>query len=465
MDSKKAFSLIKSGGVDFVDFKFVDLRGVWQHMTIPGREFTADNIKKGYGFDGSSIRGFQSIFESDMLLKPDVDTLFLDPFFGKTLSVICDVYDPATGEHFEKDPRWTAKKAEAYLKNTKIGDISYWGPELEFFVFEKLSYHLSPHYSDVWISSAEFGEQNVEVNDGYPIAAKAGYFPVPPHDKFQSFRSEIVKVLEDLGVEIEVHHHEVATGGQAEIDMRYDSLVRMADKVMTYKYVVRNLAKKYGMTACFLPKPIYGDNGSGMHIHQSIFKRDRNVFYDPKGYGELSNEALYYIGGLLSNIKTILGITNSTVNSYRRLVPHFEAPTSIAYSKRNRSAAVRIPMYYKRAEKTKRLEFRCPDPVCNPYLAFAVQLVMGLSGVEKKLDPTKLGFGPYDENIWENKDIQQTPKSLFETLDALEKDRTLGKSGVFNKDLIKSYLEVKREEATQSLLYPTPADFWFYGDI
>lgn len=465
MDTRKAFSLIKNGSVDFIDLKFVDLRGVWQHMTIPAREFTNDNIKKGYGFDGSSIRGFQSIYESDMLLKPDILTLFLDPFFEKTLSVICDIDDPTTNNHFEKDPRWTAKKAEDYLKKTKIGDVSYWGPELEFFVFERLNYHLSPHFSDVFISSAEFGDPNIEVNDGYPIPPKLGYFPVPPYDKFQAFRSEMVKILESIGVAIEVHHHEVATGGQAEIDMRYNSLLRMADQVMIYKYVARNLAKKYGMVACFLPKPIYGDNGSGMHTHQSIFKRGKNVFYDPKGYGEVSKEAMFYIGGLLSNIRTILGITNSTINSYRRLVPHFEAPTSIAFSQRNRSAAVRIPMYFTKAEKTKRLEFRCPDPVCNPYLSFSAQLVMGLSGIEEKLDPKKLGYGPYDENIWENVSVEQTPKSLFESLDSLEKDKVLIKSGVFSKELIESYLALKREEATQSLLYPTPADFCFYADI
>lgn len=462
---RKVFSFIKSGGVDFVDLRFCDLRGVWQHMTIPGHAFNQKEIEKGYGFDGSSIRGFQSIYESDMLLKPDIDTLFLDPFFEKTASVICDIYDPDTKGRFEKDPRWIAKKAEHYVIKSGVGDISYWGPELEFFVFEKIEYVLTPHLSKISIIDPEFGEASIETNDGYPIAAKAGYFPVPPQDKFQTFRSEMVRILETIGVAIEVHHHEVATGGQAEIDMRYDSLTKMADKVMIYKYVARNLAKKYGMTACFLPKPIYGDNGSGMHTHQSIFKKGKNIFYDPAGYGELSKQALNYIAGLLSNVVALLGITNPTVNSYRRLVPHFEAPTSIAYSKRNRSAAIRIPMYFSKDEKSKRIEFRCPDPACNPYLSFAAQLVSGIEGIKEKSNPNTLGFGPFDENIWENKSIKQTPNSLFETLAALKKDRILIKSGVFSKELIESYLSVKEEEATQSLLYPTPADFWFYGDI
>ncbi len=465
MDIKKAFAMIKSGTIDFVDLKFVDLRGVWQHMTIPSHEFTENNIRKGYGFDGSSIRGFQSIFESDMLLKADADTLFPDPFYAKTLSVICDVFDPTTRDHFEKDPRWTAKKAESYLVKTKIGDTSYWGPELEFFIFDKLEYALTPHLANVLIKSSEFGETEEYGNDGYPIPSKTGYFPVPPQDKLQVFRSEMVTILESIGLTIEFHHHEVATGGQVEIDIRYDTLTKMADNVMIYKYVARNLAKKYGMTACFLPKPIYGDNGSGMHTHQSIFKRGKNVFYDAKGYAEFSKEGLSYIAGLLSNIPVILGITNPTVNSYRRLVPHFEAPTSIAYSKRNRSAAARIPMYFSKEEKSKRVEFRCPDPACNPYLSFSAQLVSGLEGMIKKSDPEKMGFGPFDENIWEDKKIKQTPNNLYETLDALKNDTLLIKSGVFNKDLIDSYLQVKYDEATQSLLYPTPADFWFYADI
>lgn len=453
---------MKSGEITDIDLKCTDLRGTWQHMTLMAREFTMDSVKKGIGFDGSSIKGFMEIHESDMLLKPDLTTLFIDPFFPKTLSVICDIYNPDTGAQFEKDPRYTAQKAEEYLKKLKIGDISYWGPELEFFVFDYLDYHISPYNSGIMIGQQEIDE---EEGDGYKILPKSGYFPIPPFDTLQIFRSEMAQILESLGIEVEVHHHEVAAGGQVEIDLRYDTLVRMADKVMIYKYVARNLAKRYGMTACFLPKPIYGDNGSGMHTHQSIFKNGKNIFFDPKGYGELSRDALSYTAGLLSHIEAILGITNPTVNSYRRLVPHFEAPTSIAFSKGNRSAAIRTPMYFRNEEKAKRIEFRCPDPTCNPYLSFAAQLVGGLQGLKEKLDPKKLGFGPFDENIWEKTDVRQTPTSLFETLAALKFDKTFASSGVFDQSLLDSYITVKTDEARLNLMYPTPADYWFYADI
>ncbi len=465
MDPKKAFALIKSSDIQFVDLRFIDLRGVWQHMTLTAHEFSMQGIEKGYGFDGSSIKGFCSIFESDMLLRPDLATLFIDPFFEKTLVCICDVYNPGDAGPFERDPRFTAKKAEIYLKKTGIGDVSYWGPEIEFFVLNKLSVHLGSHDSYIKIRSDEIPDFPDEESDGSKILPKTGYFPVPPQDKLQVFRSEMTSILESIGVPIEVHHHEVATAGQVEIDMRFDSLVNMADKVMKYKYVARNLAKKYGMHATFLPKPIFGDNGSGMHTNQSIFKNGKNVFFDPKGYGELSKSALSYLAALLTNIRTLLAITNPTLNSYRRLVPHFEAPTAIAFSKRNRSAAIRIPVYYKNMEKGKRLEFRCPDPAANPYLAFPALLVFGIDGIKKKLDPVKLGFGPYDENIWEKGSLKQTPHTLFETLESLNKDKILVESGVFAASLIKNYLEVKNLEMQQSLLYPTPADFWFNGDI
>ncbi len=464
IDLKTALSMIKSGEIVFVDLKFVDMRGAWQHFTITAHEFTETTIEKGFGFDGSSIKGFQSIYESDMLLKADTDTLFVDPFFEKTLSCTCDVYDPISRKPFEKDPRYTAKKAEAYLKKSGIGDVSYWGPEVEFFIFDKMSYSLSPYASYFDLSSQDFVEGEVE-DDGFRILPKGGYFPVPPFDKLQIIRSEIVSVLESLGIAVEVHHHEVATGGQVEIDLRYDTLLRMADKVMMYKYVVRNVGKKYGMCISFLPKPIYGDNGSGMHTHQSIFKGGKNIFFDPKGYGELSKDALAYTAGLLSNIQSVLAITNPTVNSYRRLVPHFEAPTSIAFSARNRSAAIRTPMYFMNEEKSKRIEFRCPDPTCNPYLSFSAQLVSGLAGIKQKMDPTKMGFGPFDENIWEKSDVKQTPASLLDTLAALKADKTLAASGVFAPELLESYHEVKLEEARASLMYPTPADYWFYSDI
>lgn len=470
MINKKTLSTLIAGEVDFVDLKFVDLRGVWQHMSVPAHEFTDENVKKGFGFDGSSIKGFSTIFESDMLLMPDVDTIFVDPFFEKTLSVICDVYDPDTGKAFPKDPRSTAKKAEEYLRKSGVADTSYWGPEIEFFVFDKLVVNLSPYQSYINIENKElpFTTTWQQENDPYKILNKTGYFPVPPFDKLQNFRSEMVKILEELGISIEVHHHEVASGGQLEIDMRYDSLVAMADKVMIYKYVARNLAAKYGLYACFLPKPIYGDNGSGMHTHQSLFKDGNNLFFDPEGkdsYAELSKIGLSYTAGLLSNIGVILALSNPTLNSYRRLVPHFEAPTAVAFSKRNRSACVRIPMYYKNEEKAKRIEFRVPDPTCNPYLAFAAELIFGIGGIEKKLDPQKLGYGPFEQNVWELSKVEQTPNNFFEILENLRKDKVLVKSGVFDESLIESFIEVKRDEAIQTLLYPTPADFWFYSDI
>jgi glutamine synthetase len=465
IDSKIAFQQLKTGEIKFVDLRFIDVRGVWQHMTMTAREFSPENVKKGFGFDGSSIKGFCTIYESDMLLMPDTETFFMDPFFESTLVAICDVYDPLTRKPFERDPRYTARKAEDYLRKSGIGDVSYWGPEIEFFVLDKLQVQLSPYNSSVNIESAEIPEWPIEEHDGYKILTKAGYFPVPPHDKLQAFRSEMVLILESIGVQIEVHHHEVATAGQVEIDMRYDSLLTMADKVMKYKYVARNLAKKYGMHVTFLPKPIYGDNGSGMHTHQSVFKEGKNTFYDPKGYAELSKTGLSYAAGVLSNIRTLLAVTNPTVSSYRRLVPHFEAPTSIAFSKRNRSAAIRVPMYFSKEEKSKRLEFRCPDPTTNPYLSFSACLVFGLDGVKKKLDPEKLGFGPFEENIWDKKRVKQTPNTLSETLEYLSKDKILSESGVFAQSLLDNYIEIKTEEMRQNLLYPTPADFWFYGDL
>jgi len=465
IDSKKAFTLLNSGAITFVDLRFIDIRGVWQHMTLTGHEFTPENVKKGFGFDGSSIKGFCTIYESDMILRPDLTTLFLDPFYEKTLVVICDVYDPLTLEPYERDPRYTARKAEAYVKKSGVGTVSYWGPELEFFVFDKLFVNLTPYNSSVEIQSQEIAQWPTEESDGYKILPKAGYFPVPPHDKLQAFRSEMVTILESIGVTIEVHHHEVAAGGQVEVDVRYDTLLTMADKIMKYKYVARSLAKKYGLHVSFLPKPIYGDNGSGMHTHQSIFKSGKNTFYDPKGYAQLSKTGLSYAAGLLSHIHPLLAITNPTVNSYRRLVPHFEAPTSIAFSKRNRSAAVRIPMYFQNDEKSKRLEFRCPDPTTNPYLSFSAQLVYGIDGVKKKLDPTKLGFGPFEENIWDKGNVEQTPGSLFETLEYLKKDTALVASGVFAKSLLENYIELKTDEMRLNQLYPTPADFWMYGDI
>lgn len=469
IDAKSVFSLIKSGDIEFVDVRFTDLRGTWQHFTVNASSFDEDAVEKGLGFDGSSIRGFQTIYESDMLLRPDMSTAFIDPFYEKTVCIICDIIDPVTGKEFEKDPRFIAKKAEAYLKESGFGTVSYWGPEIEFFVFDSMNVKLTPFASGFEMRSEEI--QNQDLADGeaaeyYKMATKSAYFPAPPFDKYQEFRSDAMRILGEVGIEVEVHHHEVAASGQCELDMKYDTLVNMADKVMKYKYVIRNLAKQYGLTAVFLPKPVYGDNGSGMHTHQSIFNGKKNIFFDPKGsYAALSKEALSYAAGVLSNLYGILGFSNPTLNSYRRLVPHFEAPTAVAFSARNRSAAIRIPMYFPMEEKAKRLELRCPDPTCNPYLAFSAMLVAGIEGMKKKLDPTKLGFGPFEENIWEKESVKQTPADLFTSLQALEDSEVFIESGVFNKDIIDSYLEVKRTEAIEALRYPTPADFHFNGDL
>lgn len=461
--------MIKKGDVAFVDVKFCDLRGTWQHFTVNARSFDEECVVKGLGFDGSSIRGFQSIHESDMLLKPDMDTAFLDPFFDKTVSVICDIWDPTTGKEFVKDPRFVAKKAEAYLRKSGIGDTSYWGPELEFFLFDSVNVKLTPYEQGVEMRSSEIQNQDLREDDEeeyYKMTTKSAYFPAPPFDKLQDFRNEAMTLLESCGIQIEVHHHEVAAAGQCEIDMRFDSLLSMCDKVMKYKYIIRNLAKQFGMTAIFLPKPIFGDNGSGMHVHQSIFKGGKNIFFDPKAkYAALSNVATSYAAGLLSHVYGVIGFSNPTLNSYRRLVPHFEAPTAVAFSARNRSAAIRIPMYFPMEEKAKRLEFRCPDPTCNPYLAFSAMLVAGIDGVKGKMDPTKLGFGPFDENIWEKGSVKQTPGDLFTSLKALEEENVFVDSGVFTQEIIDSYLDVKRTEAIEALRYPTPSDFYYYGDL
>ncbi len=463
MDLKEVFAKIKSGDVKFIDLKFVDLRGVWQHVTLSSALFDKESIENGFGFDGSSIRGFSEIFESDLLLRPDVSTCFLDPFFDSTVSVICNVVHPDTNENFVKDPRNVALLAEEYLKKSKIADISYWGPELEFFLFDRLDYKVEKYKSGYTIDSADL--HGSSLSDGYPVRAKAGYIPVPPIDKLQNFRNEAVSILENLGIEVECHHHEVATAGQCEIDLKYDSLVKMADKVMIYKYVVKNLARQYDMVATFLPKPIYGDNGSGMHTHQSLFKNGKNVFYDKDGYAELSEQALYYISGVLSNLNPLLAITNSTVNSYRRLVPGYEAPTTVAFSKRNRSAAIRIPTYQTGHEKSKRIELRCPDPLANPYLAFSAMLVFGIDGIEREIQPEKLNFGPFEENLWEKAKVGHTPDNLGAVLESLGKDKLLENSKVFSKEILESYIALKKEEVQEHNLYPSPADFYLYNDI
>ena len=463
--------LAKDAGAKIVDLRFIDLPGMWQHFSIPVEDLDDDLFSDGIGFDGSSIRGFQQIHESDMLLIADAETAYADPVLSvPTLNIICNVFDPLTRKAYSRDPRYVAQKAEAYLKSTGIADISYWGPEAEFYIFDDVRYGQTANsgfYSvdsreGIWNTGRDEGP-----NLGYKLRHKEGYFPVPPSDQLQDVRSEILLALKDIGVKVEVHHHEVGTAGQAEIDMRFGPLVKMADNLLNYKYIIRMIAKKHGMTATFMPKPLFGDNGSGMHVHQSLWKGDTNVFYDPKGYALLSQTAKYYIGGLLKHAPALLAICAPTTNSYRRLVPGFEAPVNLCFSQRNRSAAVRIPVY-STSPKAKRIEFRCPDASTNPYLCFAALLMAGLDGIKHKIDPGE----PVDKDLYElepeeARKIKSTPGSLGEVLDALEKDHAfLLEGGVFTSDLIETWISYKRErELAPVNLRPVPYEFFLYYDL
>src|SRR5213594_836447 len=474
MSAKDAIKLAKDKGARIVDLRFIDVPGLWQHFSIPGGELTEELFDEGIGFDGSSIRGFQSIHESDMLLMPDPDTAVMDPFTADpTLVLICDVKDPITGKSYSRDPRNVARKAEAYLKKSGVADIVYIGPELEFFFFDDIrfdqTYNCGYYYID---SEAGFWNSGKEgtpdrPNLGYKPRYKQGYFPVPPMDKFQDIRSATVLALESVGVQVEVHHHEVGTAGQTEIDMRFDTLRRMADKVLWYKYCVKNTARRFGKTATFMPKPIFQDNGSGMHTHQSLWKKGKNLFYDEVGYAGISDTARWYIGGLLSHAPALLAFSAPTTNSYRRLVPGYEAPINLVYSQRNRSACVRIPVYYK-TPAAKRLEFRTPDPSCNPYLSFAAQLQAGLDGIKNKIEPPE----PIDKDLYdlppEDKAmVKQVPGSLEEVLDALEGDHQwLLEGGVFTQDVIDTWIEYKRTNELDAVrLRPHPHEFALYFDL
>ncbi|MGB9887402.1 MAG: type I glutamate--ammonia ligase [Moorellales bacterium] len=478
MKPEDVFALIEKEKVVFVDLKFNDLPGVWQHFTIPASELTqqpdlTDNgiFRQGIGFDGSSIRGFQEIQESDMILIPDPDTAVIDPITSaRTLSLVCDVYDPLTRRPYSRDPRYVAKKAEEYLKSTGLADVSFWGPEMEFFIFDDVRFAQNVHYGYYFVDSIE-GEWNTgreeNPNLGYKLRYKEGYFPVPPHDSYQDLRGEMVLTLMQAGIEVEVHHHEVATGGQAEIDMKYDRLTRMADKCMMYKYIVKNVARRHGKVVTFMPKPLFGDNGSGMHTHQSLWKEGNNLFYDPKGYASISELARYYIGGLLAHAPALMAFCAPTTNSYKRLVPGFEAPVNLVYSMRNRSAAVRIPVYSENP-KSKRLEFRPPDCSCNPYLAFAAMLMAGLDGIERRLDPgPPVDKNTYDLSPEEAGKLRTLPKSLEEALEALEKDHEfLLKGGVFTRDVLEVWVRYKREkEILPIALRPHPYEFHLYFDL
>jgi len=469
---KDVLAFIKQNKLQIVDVKFIDMPGMWQHFSVPAEDFTADAFSEGLGFDGSSIRGFQKIQESDMILIPDANTAIVDPVCEiPTLSIICNVFDPVTRKAYSRDPRYVAQKAEAFLKSTGIGDSSFWGPEAEFFIFDDVRYGGGTNSSFYYVDSTEgnwnTGRKEDGANLGFKIRPKEGYFPVPPNDTFQDLRSEMLLTMRAAGVPAEMQHHEVGTAGQAEIDIRFDTLVRMADHLMVYKYVIKNVARKHGYTATFMPKPLFGDNGSGMHCHQSIWKAGKPVFFDAKGYAQLSKTALHYVGGLLKHAPSLLGLCAPTTNSYRRLVPGFEAPVNLALSQRNRSASCRIPMYSNNP-KAKRVEFRCPDPSCNPYLAFAAMLMAGLDGVKNKIEPLAIvDKDLYDLEPEEAAKIQTVPGSLSEALDALEADHDyLLKGDVFTPDLIEQWLNYKRANEVDPIrLRPHPHEFFLYYDI
>lgn len=470
MSKTVADVLAMAAGVQMVDLRFTDLPGVWQHFTIPAHILTEETFEDGAPFDGSSIRGFKEIHESDMLLMPDPSTAFVDPIYQvPTLAMIGNVYDPITREPYERDPRFIAQRAETYLRQTGIGDTVFFGPEPEFFIFSDVRYgsdanqafyHLDSH-EGWWNSGKDLGR-----NFGGQIAAKRGYSPAPPADTLQDIRSRIALALEDAGIPVEVHHHETASAGQGEIGIRFNTLARIADHVMVFKYLVKNVARQNGLTATFMPKPLFGDNGSGMHCHQSIWRGGRNVFYDETGYAQLSDVAKYYIGGLLKHAPALLALAAPTTNSYRRLIPGFEAPVNLAYSQRNRSAICRIPVG-SRSASAKRIEFRAPDPSCNPYLCFAALLMAGLDGIQNRIDPGE----PMDKDLYglppeEARRVKQVPGSLAAVLEALEADHEfLLRGDVFTPDMLKTYIAYKRETEVDPIrMRPHPYEFTLYYD-
>ena len=472
MTPKAVLEFAKEKSVKMVDLKFMDLPGTWQHFSVPIQQLEESSFEEGFGFDGSSIRGWQPIHASDMLVIPDASTVMLDPFltYVPTMSMICNIFDPITKEPYSRDPRHVAQKAEAYLKSTGIGDTAFFGPEAEFFIFDGIRFDQNAHSGYYYIDSVE-GWWNTGREEGPNLGYKAkhggGYFPAPPSDSQTDIRMEMVQILQDTyGIEIEAEHHEVATAGQAEIDMKYAPLVQCADNLMRFKYVVKNVARKHGKTATFMPKPIFQDNGSGMHTHQSIWKGGKPLFAGDR-YGGVSEMAMHYIGGLLKHAPALCALTNPTTNSYKRLVPGYEAPINLVYSSRNRSAAIRLPMY-SASPKAKRVEYRTPDPSCNGYLAFAAQLMAGLDGIEKRIDPGE----PLDKNIYglspeEMAGIPSAPGSLSEALDFLEKDHDfLLKGDVFTPDLIDMWISYKRENEVDAInLRPHPYEFALYYDI
>ncbi len=469
-DVKKAIELAKKHGAVMVDLRFCDMPGVWQHTSVPIARLDEAAFEDGFGFDGSSIRGFQPINASDMLLLPDAASAQMDPFTEQpTIVFICDICDPITREQYSRNPRYVAQKAELYLKQTGIGDTIYFGPEAEFFVFDDVRVDVQNNGSFYEVDSIEAAwnsGRDENPNLGHKIGWKGGYFPCAPNDTLQDWRTETCRLLGSVGLEVEVHHHEVATAGQCEIDVRFQSLTHMADQLLWFKNVVKNSARMAGKSATFMPKPIFGDNGSGMHCHQSIWKDGKPLFAGDR-YAGMSEMALHYLGGILKHAPALCAITNPTVNSYRRLVPGYEAPVNLAYSSRNRSASIRIPMY-SQSPKAKRIEVRFPDPSTNPYLAFAAMMMAGIDGIQNKIDPGD----PLDKDIYslspeELKNVPHVPNSLSEALECLEKDHEfLLKGDVFTKDLIEEWCSFKRvKEVDPIRLRPTPLEVQMYYDV
>ncbi len=470
MKPKEVLALCREKDVKAVDLRFMDFPGIWQHFTIPANKLTEDVFEDGLGFDGSSIRGWQAINESDMILVPQPETAVLDPFTSlPTLNMICNIQDPITREDYSRDPRNVARKAVNYLKSTGIADTCYIGPEAEFFIFDDIRFDQRAHEGYYHIDSIE-GEWNrgrVESpNLGYKLRHKEGYFPVPPADQLMDIRNEMMQTMIDCGLDVEAQHHEVATAGQCEIDLRFAELVKMADAMCLYKYIIKNVAKKHNKTVTFMPKPLFGDNGSGMHTHISLWKGSEPLFAG-SGYAGLSEMALHAIGGLLKHAPSILAFSNPTTNSYKRLVPGYEAPVNLAYSQRNRSASCRIPMY-SASPKAKRVEFRCPDPSCNPYLSFSAILMAVIDGIQNKIHPGD----PLDKDIYdlapeELAEVPKTPGSLDEALNALERNHEfLLRGDVFTADVVETWIKYKREKEVDAMrLRPHPYEFCLYYDI
>ncbi len=473
MSVQNVMSLIKEKNIEWVDFRFIGLSGKANHISLPATEVEEETFENGVAFDGSSIPGFRGIEESDMVMMPDTETAYVDPFTAHpTLVIMCNIHTP-DGERYDRDPRSIAQKAEEYLQTTGIGTTAFFAPESEFFIFDDVRFEsgMNKSYFEVDSNEAAWnsGRKEEGGNLGFKVPVKGGYVPVAPMDSQQDIRSEMCRLLAETGLRIERHHHEVATAGQAEINFRFDTLTKTADNLMKYKYIVHNTAHQYGKVATFMPKPLFGDNGSGMHVHSSIFNGDSPLFYEKGAYANLSDMALHYIGGILYHAPALIALTNPSTNSFKRLVPGYEAPVNLVFSKGNRSAAVRIPIAAV-TPKGCRIEFRTPDSTANPYLAFAAMLLAGLDGIQKKMDPRALGYGPFDKNIYELSDaekneIRSVPGTLEEALDALEVDSEfLTQGGVFSAGFIANYIEYKRSEAKSVAIRIHPHEYGLYFD-